>query len=84
MSTTSSSRALENPPTAGVPPASIRGLERFKKSVATRFALRAAVFLAFGCVFARSQGAAAMLPRLSLAKSQKSSLRTATEFFKTL
>ena len=49
-----------------------------------RFALRAAVFLAFGSVFAQSQGAAAMLPRSSLSKSQKSTLRTATVFLKTL
>jgi hypothetical protein len=98
-------------------------LERFHNTVATRFALRAAVFLAFGCVFARfgfpspasqvpkrdvrfaqsSQGAAATLPRSSVgfpslasrfpryktcrfaasnAKSQKSSLRTATVLWK--
>ncbi len=37
-----------------------------------------AVLLVFGCVLARSQGAMAMLPRQSLAKNQKPSLRIAT------
>jgi hypothetical protein len=43
-----------------------------------------AVLLAFGFVFAQSQGTAAMLLRSSLAKSQNSSLRTATEFLSML
>jgi dethiobiotin synthetase len=37
-----------------------------RNCAAARFAHRAAVFLAFGCVFAQSQGAAAMLPRSSV------------------
>jgi hypothetical protein len=56
-------------------------LERFKK-----FCGRAeeAVFLIAGFVSARSQVLVDMLPRQSLASNQKSSLPTATEFFKTL
>jgi hypothetical protein len=43
-----------------------------------------AVFLGFGFVSAQSQAAAGMLLRQSLAKTQKSSLRPATLFLKTL
>jgi hypothetical protein len=57
------------------------GLERFKKhhSHSVR-----AVFFGFGFVSAQSQAAAGMLFRQSLAKTQKSSLRMATLFLKTL
>jgi hypothetical protein len=43
-----------------------------------------AVFLGFGFVSAQSQAAVVMLLRQSLAKTQKSSLRAATLFLKTL
>jgi hypothetical protein len=43
-----------------------------------------AVFLGFGFVSAQSQAAVGMLLRQSLAKTQKSSLRLATLFLKTL
>src|ERR1700722_9655148 len=43
-----------------------------------------AVFLVFGFVSARSQAHLGMLPRQSLAKNQKSSLRTATSFLSML
>jgi len=43
-----------------------------------------AVFLGFGFVSAQSQATAGMLLRQSLAKTQKSSLRPATLFLKTL
>jgi hypothetical protein len=43
-----------------------------------------AVFLGFGFVSAQSQAAAGMLLRQNLAKTQKSSLQTATLFIKTL
>jgi hypothetical protein len=56
-------------------------LERFKKyhSRSVR-----AVFLDFGIVSAQLQAAAGMRLRQSLAKTQKSSLRTATLFLKSL
>src|SRR5580698_2659679 len=47
-----------------------------KNPVAARFALTG--LLAFGCVFARSQGTAAMLPLSNLAKSQNPSFHTPT------
>jgi hypothetical protein len=43
-----------------------------------------AVFFGSGFVSAQSQAAAGMLLRQSLARTQKSSLRTTTEFFKML
>jgi hypothetical protein len=43
-----------------------------------------AVFLVFGFVSAQLQGFSNLLLRRSLAKNQKSSLRTATVFFQTL
>ncbi len=43
-----------------------------------------AVFLGFGFVSAHLQAAAGMLLRQSLAKTQKSPLKTATLFLKTL
>jgi len=58
-----------------------RQQERLKKFCGRTVRRPAAVFLAFGYVFAQSQGATAMLPRSSLAESQKSSLLAATEFF---
>ena len=59
----------------------MRFLERFKKyhSRSVR-----AVFLNFGLVSAQLQAAAGMLLRQSLAKTQKSSLRTATLFLEAL
>jgi hypothetical protein len=56
-------------------------LERFKKF---RGRAEEAVFLVAGFVSARSQVTADMFSRQSLASNQKSSLPTATEFFKTL
>jgi hypothetical protein len=72
--------------------------ERFKKYCSRLVEWDSeAVFLGFGFVSAQSQAAAgdstirkmhrkadAMLPRQSLAKTQKSSLQTATVFLKTL
>jgi hypothetical protein len=55
-------------------------LERFKKY----HSRSRAVFLDFGVVSAQLQAAFGMLLRQSLAKIQKSSLRTATLFLKTL
>jgi len=57
------------------------GLERFKKYYSRS---ARAVFLDFGIVSAQLQAAAGMLLRQSLAKTQKSSLRTATLFLETL
>jgi hypothetical protein len=60
-------------------------LERFKKYCSRLAVLdKEAVFLGFGFVSAQSQAAAGMLLRQSLAKTQKSSLQTATVFLKTL
>jgi hypothetical protein len=56
-------------------------LERFKKYHSRS---ERAVFLDFGVVSAQLQAAVGMLLRQSLAKIQKSSLRTATLFLKTL
>jgi hypothetical protein len=61
------------------------GLERFKKYCShSGGQAEEAVFLGFGFVSAQSQAAAGMLLRQSLAKTQKSSLRMATLFLKTL
>jgi hypothetical protein len=56
-------------------------LERFKKYYSRP---EGAVFLSFGVVSAQLQAAAGMRLRRSLAKTQKSSLRTATLFLETL
>ncbi|MDB6016279.1 MAG: hypothetical protein JWR19_768, partial [Pedosphaera sp.] len=60
---------------------SVRSLEQFHKCCSAAEKLeREAVFLTFGFVSARSQATLGMLPRQSLAQSQKSSLRRATSF----
>jgi hypothetical protein len=61
------------------------GLERFKNYCSHSASwTEGAFFLGFGLVLAQSQAAAGMLLRQSLAKTQKSSLRMATVFLKTL
>jgi hypothetical protein len=60
-------------------------IERLKKYYSHSWKKRrAAVFLGFGFVLAQSQGVSNLLLRQSLAKTQKSSLRTAILFLKTL
>jgi len=60
-------------------------LERFKKYRSHSVEWNEeAVFLIFGFVSAQLQAAAGMRLRQSLAKNQKSSLRTATLFLKAL
>jgi len=56
----------------------------FRNTAAVRLGEIGAVFLGFGFVLAQSQGFANLLLRQSLAKTQKSSLRTAALFLQTL
>jgi hypothetical protein len=60
-------------------------LEHFHKCCsAAGIGMKRAVFLTFDFVSARSQGYSNLLPRQSLVKSQKSSLRRATSFLSML
>ncbi|HEV2691957.1 MAG TPA: hypothetical protein VG347_03600 [Verrucomicrobiae bacterium] len=62
-----------------------RSLEHFQKSYRRSVMTGVmAVFLGFGFVSAQSQGCSNLLLRQSLAKTQKSSLRTAITFLQTL
>ncbi len=61
------------------------GLEHFIQSCSARLQpVRAAVLLVSGCVSARSQATAGMLPRQNLARNQNPSLRVATSFLSML
>jgi hypothetical protein len=70
---------------AGMAASSAAPLEQFHKCCSAAEKLeREAVFLTFGFVSARSQATLGVLPRQSLAQSQKSSLRRATSFLSML